>query len=180
MTDLIRIHQVLKKGTRKTRARAEAQAAIARAESSRILLVDRNQHGLAARKALLEELGYDVTVTTGSIDALAAVSEGKIDVLVTGYTLAPMNGVQLIQEVRSVKPHIPIILLSGKVEPLGLTRANTLADEGVQKGASEVLHLIGALKAALKAHHKRTAPTKGRLQGLSEDEGSVPKSAGKK
>jgi PleD family two-component response regulator len=78
MTDLIRIHQALKKRTRKTRSRAEVQAAIARVESSRILLVDRNQHGLAARKALLEELGYDVTVTTGSIDALAAVSEGKI------------------------------------------------------------------------------------------------------
>jgi CheY-like chemotaxis protein len=57
-----------------------------------------------------------------------------------------MNGAELIQRIRLLDPNARIILLSGFVEPLGLTEQNTGADAVIAKSANEPAHLVRTVK----------------------------------
>ena len=108
----------------------------------RVLLVDDNRDGLLVRKALLEEAGCTVELATNGQKGLELYSASHFDVLVTDYRMPGMNGAELIVWIRRLDPHARIVLLSGFVEPLGLTEENTGADVVIAKSASEPAHLL--------------------------------------
>lgn len=112
----------------------------------RILLVDDNQQGLAARKSVLEELGYLITTASSGQDALEQLSRRTHDLIVTDYKMPKMNGKELIERVRKQAPLIPVILLSGFVDALGLDEKSTGADVVIQKSANEVAHLVRSVR----------------------------------
>jgi CheY-like chemotaxis protein len=64
--------------------------------------------------------------------------------------------IELIRCIREREPQARIILLSGVVEPLGLTEENTGADAVIAKTANEPAHLMRWVKRLLN----RTAPRK--------------------
>jgi CheY-like chemotaxis protein len=101
-----------------------------------ILLVDDNRHGLVARKSLLEELGYCVTLAGNGEEALELLCTQKFDLIVTDYKMPKVDGVELIRRVRGKYPEIRI------VDPLGLTEQTTGADAVLAKSAGEVGHLV--------------------------------------
>jgi CheY-like chemotaxis protein len=68
-----------------------------------------------------------------------------------------MNGVELIARIRQTNPNARIVLLSGFVEPLGLTEENTGADSVVSKSANEPGHLTRAVKRLLNAGKRKPA-----------------------
>ena len=115
----------------------------------RILLVDDNQHGLIARKTVLEELGYLITPASGALEALEHFSNGAYDLVITDFKMPKMNGKELIECVRKQAPAIPIILLSGFIDALGLDEKSTGADVVIQKSANEVAHLVRSVKRLL-------------------------------
>src|ERR1039457_868804 len=90
-----------------------------------ILLVDDNRDGLLVRRSLLEEIGCCVSIALNGEEGLKLFQAGKFDVVVTDYRMPRMNGGELIQRIRALEPNARIILLSGFVEPLGLTELNT-------------------------------------------------------
>jgi CheY-like chemotaxis protein len=89
----------------------------------RILLVDDNANGLAARRSVLEELGYK---------------------------MPRMDGLELIDRLRKHTPGLPIVLISGYVDTLGMNEASTGADVVIQKSANEVSHLIRSVNRLLR------------------------------
>src|SRR5690348_11879244 len=93
-----------------------------------ILLVDDNRQGLIARKSLLQELGCSVSTALNPDEALELFSNRKFDVVVTDYKMPRMDGIELIRQIRALNGGTRIILLSGFVEPLGLTEETTGAD----------------------------------------------------
>ena len=121
-----------------------------------ILLVDDNRNGLMARKAVLAELGYRITTATRPTQALEAFRNDSFDLVITDYNMPEMKGVELINHLRADRPEIPIILISGYVDALGLNEANTRADAVIQKSANEVSHLVLAVARLLR----RKAPKK--------------------
>jgi CheY-like chemotaxis protein len=119
------------------------------ATHARILLVDDNTHGLAARKNVLQELGHQ-TVTAGSgVEALECVASDKFNLVVTDYKMPRMNGLELIARLRKQSPGLPVILISGFVDTLGLNEQNTGADVVIQKSNHEVPHLVRAVARLL-------------------------------
>jgi CheY-like chemotaxis protein len=108
---------------------------------SNILLVDDNRDGLLVRRLLLEELGYTVSVARNGEEGLASFQSDSFDVVVADYKMPRMNGVELIQQIRKIDPNARVILLSGFVEPLGLTEENTGADVVISKSSNEPAHL---------------------------------------
>jgi CheY-like chemotaxis protein len=114
-----------------------------------ILLVDDNPHGLLARKVLLQELGYSIETADSCEQALDLVSKHRFDLVVTDYRMPNMNGTELIERIRSSEPATLFIVLSGFVEPLGLTEESTGADAVIPKSAGEVGHLVRSLKRLL-------------------------------
>ena len=112
----------------------------------KILLVDDNRDGLLVRCSLLEEVGYSVLSAHNGEEGLKLFSSTEVDVVVTDYRMPRMNGVELIQKIRKVNPNIRVILLSGFVEPLGLTEENTGADVVIIKSSNEAAHLVRWVK----------------------------------
>jgi CheY-like chemotaxis protein len=133
-----------------------------------ILLVDDNRDGIIARRSVLEELGYRVVTAGCGSDALDLHAERSPDLIITDYRMAPMNGLELIAQLRKRGFHNPIILLSGFAETLGMHSENTGADVVIQKSANEVANLVRHTKRLLtpkkpagsqgsrKASHART------------------------
>jgi len=111
-----------------------------------ILLVDDNRDGLLVRRSLLEEIGCCVSIALNGEEGLKLFQSGKFDVVVTDYRMPRMNGGELIQRIRALEPDARIILLSGFVEPLGLTEQNTGADAVLTKTANEPAQLLRTVK----------------------------------
>ena len=118
--------------------------------ASRILLVDDNAHGLSARRCVLEEFGHRITTASSAADALEQLAAHKFDLVVTDYKMPRMDGIELIARIRKQSLSMPIILLSGFVDALGLSENNTGADVVIQKSANEVSHLVRSVSRLLR------------------------------
>jgi len=124
---------------------------------ARILLVDDNRSGLSARKAILTEIGYTVDCAEDASTGLRLFERHAYDLVVTDFRMPDMDGVQFIAEIRRRRPEVPIVLLSGFVEALGLNEKNTGADTVIMKSAREVQHLTSAINRLLRAARKPPA-----------------------
>jgi len=124
----------------------------------RILLVDDNSLGLAARRSVLEELGHQVRTSGTASDALDLCGKQAFDVVVTDYKMPKMNGVEFIGRLRKLHPATSVILISGFADTLGLDEASTGADVVLQKSNNEVSQLIRAVNRLLRK--QQTPPKK--------------------
>jgi CheY-like chemotaxis protein len=122
------------------------------------LLVDDNRDGLLVRKLLLEEMGCCVDVATNGEEGLKLFESSNFDVVVVNYRMPRMNGVEMIARVRAADAAARIILLSGFVEPLGLTEENTGADVVIAKNAAEPVYLARWIKRLLNHPPTRKPP----------------------
>lgn len=117
---------------------------------ARILLVDDNQNGLTARKALLQELGATVVTSSSPAEALELFAERPFDLVVTDYKMPRMNGDEFIARLRKLAPAVSVILLSGFADSLGLNEDNTGADVVIMKSNNEVAHLVRSVARLLR------------------------------
>jgi CheY-like chemotaxis protein len=130
--------------------RKSSSSSSSQARHGRILLVDDNVSGSTARKTVLEELGHKIHVTSSGADALEQFSQHKYDLVVTDYKMPRMDGLELIVRLRKQAPDIPIVLISGFVDTLGLNEATSGADAVIQKSSNEVAHLVRAVNRLLR------------------------------
>jgi CheY-like chemotaxis protein len=127
------------------------------ATTPRVLLIDDNPHGLLVRKFVLEQQGCVVTACDCPEAALAQFASGDFDLVVTDFRMPQMSGTELIQTIRQLRPNIPVVLVSGMVDVLGLNEQNTGADAVVAKNAAEVSHMVRAVNRLL---HRTVTPKK--------------------
>ncbi|MGD0211393.1 MAG: response regulator [Desulfomonilia bacterium] len=80
-----------------------------------ILLVDDNTVDLRSTHQLLVNLGYDVTSTTDSQEALSFFRNepDKFDMIITDQFMPRMKGHELVISVREIRKDIPVIVCSG-------------------------------------------------------------------
>lgn len=123
--------------------------------------MDDNRSGLSARKAILSELGYTVDCAEDASSGLRLFDRHAYDLVVTDFRMPDMDGVDFIAEIRRRRPHVPIVLLSGFVEALGLNEKNTGADAVIMKNAREVQHLTSAVNRLIRASRKPPASEPG-------------------
>ncbi len=83
--------------------------------TERILVVDDESMIANLNKTILEQLGYEVTATTQSLDALEKIrtDPDQFDLIITDQTMPNLTGAELAQEVLSIKHNMPIILCTG-------------------------------------------------------------------
>lgn len=126
--------------------------------SARILLVDDHRTGLSARCSVLRETGYLAIGVSSCREALETALSEKFDLIVTDYKMPEMTGIDFIALLRSNSLHMPVVLLSGYVDALGLSEENTGADAVIMKSANEVQHLLRAVKQLLASKSRRRPP----------------------
>jgi CheY-like chemotaxis protein len=124
----------------------------------RILLVDDNHDGLVVRKALLEEAGFRVQIADDPQEGLKLFRNAAFDVVVTDYRMPGMTGAELIERIRQVNANARIILLSGFVDPLGLTEQSTGADVVIAKSFNEPAQLTRWVKRLVNRANRRKPP----------------------
>lgn len=122
-----------------------------------ILCVDHNEQSLSIRKIMLETRGYRVVACTSSLQALEVFSKGGIDLVLTDLLMPDMDGGKLIDEIKTVSPQTPAILISGKVK---LYDRETRADVFLPKGMYAPAELLERIRTLLirKRGPKRPLP----------------------
>ncbi|NNG01471.1 MAG: response regulator [Desulfobacteraceae bacterium] len=103
--------------------------------TERVLFVD--DEPVIARMGLqmLERLGYQVKMFTGSMDALDAVMEDPeaFDLVVTDMTMPNLTGVNLAEKIHGFRPDLPIILCTGFSHDVNTQRMATIGIRAVIK-----------------------------------------------
>lgn len=114
-------------------------------------MVDENQHGMVARKTVLAQNGFVVVTATTAEGGLEVFDSRPIDlvVVVTDYRMKGMDGKTFIAHLHSRCAALPIILLSGFVEMLGLDERSTGADAVLAKCPTEAMSLVRTVNRLL-------------------------------
>jgi two-component system, OmpR family, response regulator CpxR len=122
-----------------------------------ILCVDDSEQSLSIRKVMLETRGYRVITCTGGEQALERFKKGGIDLVLTDLTMPGMDGNKLIEEIKSISPQTPVILLSGKVK---FYDRDSKADVFLPKGMYAPVELLERIRVLLvrKRGPKRAQP----------------------
>jgi CheY-like chemotaxis protein len=113
----------------------------------RVLIVDDEPLIVQTLSLLLRRLGYDAAGETSSVRALERVRSAPdaLDLLLTDQMMPDMTGDVLAQQVRAVRPDLPILIMTGYSNIASPERAAEL-------GIAAVLHKpLGApeLRAAI-------------------------------
>nr|WP_321469344.1 PAS domain S-box protein [uncultured Desulfobulbus sp.] len=125
---LIEVESAVGKGTRfdiylpltaeETAAKENVFSSFPMGQGQRVLLVDDEHLFREVIKESLQLLGYEVTACSSSLYALEVFTSAPhdYDLLLTDQTMPEMTGVQLIQKIRRLTKHLPIILCTGYSE----------------------------------------------------------------
>lgn len=115
-----------------------------------ILVVDDDGYARGTICRALRASGYESTGARNGAQAVFLLQRDRFDLVITDFAMPRLNGVKLVNFVRSLYPKIPVIFISGY---LSETASNALLN-----GAAEVLakpfeldHLTSIVKRLLEA-----------------------------
>ncbi len=111
-----------------------------------ILCVDDNEQALSIRKILLETRGYRVLACNSGTMALEAFRRGGVDLVLTDLIMPGVDGSRLIEEIKSLSPQTPAVLISGRIK---IYERETLADVFLSKGMYEPAELLERIRLLL-------------------------------
>jgi DNA-binding NtrC family response regulator len=101
-------------------------------KKNRILIVDDDQAMRFALSESLESCGYDAIMAENGSIALNLFNKSKFDLVVTDMKMPGMTGIEVLQGVKLLSPHIPVILITA------YGTVNT-AVEAMKEGAAEFI-----------------------------------------
>jgi two-component system NtrC family response regulator len=93
-----------------------------------ILIVDDEKNYLTILSAILEDEGFEVLTAPGGQEALEIHKTSDLDLILTDMKMPAMDGIELLENLKSVDPDLPVIMMTahGTVDK---------AVEAMQKGA---------------------------------------------
>ncbi len=94
------------------------KAAVRVINSSQILLIDDDRTQLGVREAILRASGFEVAIATSPASAVALLraAPSEFGLIISDHFLTGATGVDVVRQVRSFLPHIPIVIISGMPE----------------------------------------------------------------
>ena len=126
---------------------------------TKILIVDDEESILAPLEEMLKGEEYRVRAFDSPLKALELLRTQEFDLAIFDIKMPEMNGYELLQASRAIRPGLPVIFLSSKQEEQDQIIGFTLgADDFVGKPFSKHL-LLFRIKSVLKRHMPNLAPT---------------------
>ncbi|MBF0526283.1 MAG: PAS domain S-box protein [Deltaproteobacteria bacterium] len=119
--------------------------------SERVLLVDDEPGLIATHGKILVRLGYRVTSSTSSLEALEMfkASPQDYDLVITDMTMPYMTGDNLAREIMSLRPEIPVILCTGYSEAVSEEKIYETGIKGFLIKPIEVIRLAKLIRQVL-------------------------------
>lgn len=101
----------------------------------RILLVDDDESITVINKTILEKLGYKVTASTDSVEALEIFLKDpdSFDLIITDMTMPNLTGADLAKQLIATRTDIPIILSTGHSDLIDEEKAKEIGIKGYLK-----------------------------------------------
>ncbi len=117
---------------------------------AKVLVIDDEQGIRSLLDTLLRRKGYDVVLAESGRKGLELFRRERPDVVVLDLKMPGMDGLAVLQQVRSLNPTLPVIILTGAGTPETEQQVRAMGvTEYVEKEFS--LHLLGdSLKRLLK------------------------------
>lgn len=83
--------------------------------NERILLVDDEEIIAEVNKNLIETMGYEVTVSHGSVEAIKLFENNPsdFDLVLTDQSMPDISGIDLAKNLLNLRPDLPVILCTG-------------------------------------------------------------------
>ncbi len=100
--------------------------------SIKILIVDDQVNTCKSLQAILKKSGYLSEYTLKGEDALKRVQAEHFDIVIIDIRMPGMDGMQLLEELKKVQPHLVVIMITGYATIKS-------AVEAIQKGAYDYL-----------------------------------------
>jgi PAS domain S-box-containing protein len=124
--------------------------------TERLLIVDDNGPYLEMMTDLLTDLGYQVTATLKSVEALEMIQKDPdhFDCLITDYTMPGMTGSQLAQKVLKEAPNLPIIMYTGINEIIARKNATNLGIKAFLSKPVVLIETANTLRSVLDTPKK--------------------------
>ena len=79
----------------------------------RILVVDDEQSMRDLLAEYLNEYGYEVTCAVNGQEALRIYEQGHFDIILSDLYMEPMNGLELLNKIKEIKPDAIFIMITG-------------------------------------------------------------------
>jgi PAS domain S-box-containing protein len=131
----------------------EASCSAPRGRGERVLVVDDEPALAELGWRRLEQLGYVPTAFTSSQRALEAFRSHPLDfdLLLTDYTMPVLTGVELVREMRRIRPGLPAVLVSGYGDVVPAESLNAVGLRGLLSKPVTQSVLAKAVREALGA-----------------------------
>ncbi|HXT67429.1 MAG TPA: response regulator [Nitrospiraceae bacterium] len=133
---------------------------------AKVLVIDDEQGIRNLLDTLLRRKGYTVVLADGGRKGLELFRREHPDIVVLDLKMPELGGVAVLQQIRGLNPHIPVIVLTGAGTPETEQHVYALgASEFIEKEFS--LHLLGdALKRLLKTPDQMASRTSSQVPSL--------------
>jgi len=82
----------------------------------KVLVVDDETSLLEILELVLTEAGYETQTATNEVEGLRAFLKEPWDAVVVDRAMPEMNGEELAQAIRTLAPHIPLIMITGFID----------------------------------------------------------------
>jgi len=131
-----------------------------------ILCVDDNEQDLSVLKFMLTTKGYKVVSAGNAREAIERFGEFQVDLVLADHTMPQMTGGQLVDRLKKMAPHVPMILLG---DPQRMGSDLHAADALLAKKNCTPLELLERIKVMCT---RKRGPRKGtqRLAPMVEQE----------
>lgn len=119
-----------------------------------ILCVDDSEQELSVRSFMLATNGYRVLAARDAQEAIAAFGSEAVDLVLADYAMPQMNGAQLVNRLKRMGAHVPMILLG---DPQAMSGEMHAADAFLAKKnctAHELLEKIKIMSARKRGPRK--------------------------
>ncbi len=115
-----------------------------------ICIVDDEPHILSVLKTLLETQGHKVIAESEPQSALENIASNKhVDLLISDVRMRIMNGVDLLEKVKEIRPSLPVILVTAVL-------TNQARKELLERGAAACIQKPFDMAMLTEAINKET------------------------
>ncbi|MGH7345271.1 MAG: response regulator, partial [Candidatus Rokuibacteriota bacterium] len=119
-----------------------------------VLIVDDDDGVRDALHLILDE-SYSVVDVQDGRTALSLIRDRRVDLVLLDILMPDVDGIEILQEIRSVEPHLPVIMMTAVRTVLTAVAAMKLgAADYITKPFAEA-NLLAAIHAALQQRRGR-------------------------
>lgn len=79
----------------------------------KILVVDDQESMRMLLRDMLEEIGYEVSLAEGGMEALRMLEASQFDLVLSDLNMPEMDGATLLKEIKAKYPGLPVVIITG-------------------------------------------------------------------